>query len=445
MEPTYNIYNIKSRYILQKIFNNLKLKQELKLIKYNKYIQNKIGIKKDDYKNYSKIIIEIIPSKYKNLNWGDELEVNTFVNIDEGHESYFHIYFNDNNNEANRNYIKEEDKIYKIKIILDREVNSLAGLFKKCSVKKIDFKQLYREDITDMSYMFCDCISLKEIKFNMFNTNNVTDMSFMFSGCESLTSINLSLFNTKKVTKMIRMFSRCKSLKSIDISNLDINNETNKTYMFVSDFRINSIKIKKNFLQDVEALINNPNYIKKYYYLINSFNYKCELTDDRSCKFNKKELDDCLFENGFQIINFNIDTIIGVLEGPINSNYENGLFFFKMIWNNYNYPFEAPKFYFITKIFHPNVGEDGLVSYIDDTYWTPALRNRTVILSIQSLLESPSLDVFMNQEAAKLYKENKNIYDDTVKDYVNKYANYSIYKNKLKEYEIEDLFKIVEN
>ena len=445
VSSNYNIFKIKSKYILQKIFNNLNLKQKLKLIKYNKCIQNKIGININDYKNNSKIIIEIIPSKYTKPFLEDEIEVNTFVNIDEGYESYFHIYFNDNNNEVNRNYIKKDDKIKKIKIILDREVNSFSGLFENCSIKKIDFKQLYRENITDMSYMFCDCTLLKEIKFTNFNTNNVTDMSFMFSGCESLTSINLSLFNTKKVTKMIEMFSGCKRLKSIDLSSFDINNETNKSYIFNSDFRLNCIKIRKNFLQEIKALINNPNYVKKYYYLINSFIYKYKLNDNKSCKVNKRELDECLFENGFQIINFNIDTIIGVLEGPINSNYENGFFFFKMKWNIDKYPFEAPKFYFITKIFHPNIGEDGLVSYIDNGEWTPALRNRTVILCVQSLLGSPNINVFLNQEAVKLYKENKNLYDNTVKDYVNKYANYSIYKNKLKEYEIEDIFKIVEN
>ena len=268
-------------------------------------------------------------------------------------------------------------------------------------------------------------------------------MNFMFSGCESLTSIDLTNFNTKKVTNMIQMFSRCKSLKSIDLSNFDINDETNKTYMLVSNYNLNEVKLNKNFLQDIESLISNNNYNKTYYYLINSLKYKYKLSDERPGKYIQKELNDCLFENGFQIINFNIDTIVGVLEGPIDTNYEKGFFFFKIKWNNNNYPFESPKFYFITKIFHPNVGEDGLVSFIGNGEWTPALRNRTIILCVQSRLGSPNLEDFLNQEAAKLYKQNKNLYDNTVKDYVNKYANYSIYKNKLKEYEVEDLLKIV--
>ena len=219
----YNIYKIRSQYILQKIFNNLELKQELKLIKYNKWIQERIGIKKNDYKNFTKIIIEINPAKYRKIVGVNEFEVNTFVNIDEGYESYFHIYFNNNNNEVNRNYIKKEDKIKKIKIILDREVDSLTGLFKKCSVEKIDFKQLFRENITDMSYMFCNCTSLKEIKFTNFNTNNVTNMKYMFYKCSFLNELKLSNFNTNNVTDMSFMFSGCLSLTSINLSLFKIN------------------------------------------------------------------------------------------------------------------------------------------------------------------------------------------------------------------------------
>ena len=170
------VNNIKSQYILQKIFNNLKLKKTLKLIKYNKVIQNKIDIKKEDYYNYSKIIIEIVPVKIVktavyNFIWRDGFNNPAFVNIYEGYESYIHIYFNDNNKEIKRNYFMDKDEINKIKIILDNEIKSFSYLFNNCYIEKITFKQFYREDITDMSYMFYECTSLKEINFNNFNTN----------------------------------------------------------------------------------------------------------------------------------------------------------------------------------------------------------------------------------------------------------------------------------
>ena len=34
-----------------------------------------------------------------------------------------------------------------------------------------------------MSYMFCGCSSLKELNLNNFNTINVTNMSYMFGDC----------------------------------------------------------------------------------------------------------------------------------------------------------------------------------------------------------------------------------------------------------------------
>ena len=47
--------NIKSKYILIKIFDNLPKKKMLKIIKKNKVIQNKLEISLNDYVKYSEI------------------------------------------------------------------------------------------------------------------------------------------------------------------------------------------------------------------------------------------------------------------------------------------------------------------------------------------------------------------------------------------------------
>ena len=57
---TLNIFeSIKSKYILKRIFKYLSDTKLLKIIKYNKVIQNKLDINIDDYKNISKIVIEL--------------------------------------------------------------------------------------------------------------------------------------------------------------------------------------------------------------------------------------------------------------------------------------------------------------------------------------------------------------------------------------------------
>ena len=93
--------------------------------------------------------------------------------------------FNDNKEEIKNSYkIEEEDKVTKIKIIIDYQVKSFLILFSWCKcIESINFKKFYRNNITDMSYMFYGCSSLKELNLNNFNTNNVTNMSYMFYGC----------------------------------------------------------------------------------------------------------------------------------------------------------------------------------------------------------------------------------------------------------------------
>ena len=123
-----------------------------------------------------------------------------FININKENEEYYHIYYNDNKN----------DKISKINIFIDYQVESFNDLFYNCKcIESICFKKFYRNNVTDMRGMFYGCSSLKEINLSNFNTNNVTNMKSMFYNCSSLKEINLSNFNTNNVTDMSYMFSDC--------------------------------------------------------------------------------------------------------------------------------------------------------------------------------------------------------------------------------------------
>ncbi len=65
MEKINNfLFGIISKYNLKQIFDNLKENKLLEIIRYNKNIQNKLNKKlKDFIKEYSKIVIEIIPKE----------------------------------------------------------------------------------------------------------------------------------------------------------------------------------------------------------------------------------------------------------------------------------------------------------------------------------------------------------------------------------------------
>ena len=206
---------------------------------------------------------------------------------------------------------------------------------------------------------------------------------------------------------------------------------------------LKEIKVSENFFNFIN---NNENHEKKCYTLLNSFEYKFNPSKDIFGNYYqkiKKELDDCIFEIGFQIYSIIEDTLFGVLEGPICSPYQNGYFLFKMIYNK-DYPFKPPKFYFISKVFHPNIGEDGLVSIdILNDQWSLIFRTRTIILSVQSVLDTPKeSDYFLNQNAARLYEESKENYNKFVREYTSKYASYSIFKNEFDKLGLKNLITI---
>ena len=176
MEANKNfLVKIRSKYVLEQVFENLHEKKLLEIIRYNKNLQKKFN---KGLKDYMKIEIEIIP---------EENIYSKFICIPNKYKSYYHIYFNDNKKEIKAKKINNFKKVSKINVILDSKIESLHKLFNKCkSVKKIRFIKFNRRDITDMSYMFNECSSLIELDLYKFHTDNVITMNNMFSGCKSL-------------------------------------------------------------------------------------------------------------------------------------------------------------------------------------------------------------------------------------------------------------------
>jgi hypothetical protein len=128
-------------------------RRTLELIRYNKYMQQRINININNYKDssriYSSIAIELIPAKKL---FGE------FIHIGKEDEKYYHIYFNNNTEEIKRNTFNKKDKVKKIKIKVDYQVKSFKELFYNYNIiESIYFKKFLRHNITDMSYMFYKC------------------------------------------------------------------------------------------------------------------------------------------------------------------------------------------------------------------------------------------------------------------------------------------------
>ena len=225
------INNIKSIYIMKQVFNYLKEKPKLGIIKYNKKIQTKLNIDINDYKTFNKIEIEIFPIYEINYDEDEKFEDEEFeseygfINFEKNMGSYYHIYFKEEaiknieyEDEFGRVFLDEDSNIKKIKIIIDEEVKSLRNLFGACiCIEKINFIKFNTNNIINMESMFYFCTSLKEINLNNFNTNNVKNMKNMFRYCSSLEKLNLNNFNTNNVIDMSCMFYNCSSLKQLNL------------------------------------------------------------------------------------------------------------------------------------------------------------------------------------------------------------------------------------
>ena len=93
-----------------------------------------------------------------------------------------------------------------------------------------------------MNNLFDGCTNLEKIIFGKnFITDRVSQMSYMFANCVSLTELNLTNFNTGYVSTMKGMFYSCTKLTYIDLSSFDTRRCTNYQDMFAN---INSIKVK---------------------------------------------------------------------------------------------------------------------------------------------------------------------------------------------------------
>ena len=162
---------LRSDFIFKKIIMFMKKNKSLVILKYNKKLQKRLNISINDYRE---VEIELkLDGKY-----------GQFINIPKKDKEYYHIYFDNSNEEIKRNYLEENEKVKMIKIIIDYPVKSFKELFYKCNcIDSISFNKFYRNNITNMSCMFSGCSSLKELNLFNFNTNNVTNMDSMFSGC----------------------------------------------------------------------------------------------------------------------------------------------------------------------------------------------------------------------------------------------------------------------
>lgn len=99
-----------------------------------------------------------------------------------------------------------------------------------------------------------------------------------------------------------------------------------------------------------------------------------------------------------------------IIFGPADTPFEDGTFQLTLHFTE-SYPNKPPLVRFVSKMFHPNVYNDGSICLdILQNRWSPTYDVSAILTSVQSLLDEPNPNSPANALAAQLYSENRNEY-----------------------------------
>ena len=151
--------------------------------------------------------------------------------------------------------LKKLKKIEGLTNLNTSEVTTMSQMFEDClSLTSLDLSNFKTEKVQDMSSMFYECKKLTSLDLSNFNAENVQNMSEMFYGCSSLTSLNLSNFKTENVQSMWGMFYGCQNLTSLNLSNFNTENVKEMSYMFSGCQNLTSLDLSNFKTENVQNM-----------------------------------------------------------------------------------------------------------------------------------------------------------------------------------------------
>ncbi|KAF9955201.1 Ubiquitin-conjugating enzyme E2 T [Mortierella alpina] len=125
-------------------------------------------------------------------------------------------------------------------------------------------------------------------------------------------------------------------------------------------------------------------------------------------------------------LNDNIVHLQAEISGPEDTPYSAGTFKIDILIPD-RYPFEPPRCQFQTRVYHPNIDEQGricldILKSPPKGSWGPAISISTMLISLRLLLATPNPDDPLLVDVANEFKENRDLFLLKAKEYTERYA-----------------------
>jgi len=125
-----------------------------------------------------------------------------------------------------------------------------------------------------------------------------------------------------------------------------------------------------------------------------------------------------------EMVKDDLSVLRGEVRGPPDTPYDGGLFELCIDIPD-TYPFNPPKVKFVTRLWHPNISSQTGTICLDilKDQWAASMTLRTVLLSIQALLNSPEPNDPQDAVVAKQCLSNPSMFKATARFWAQHYAN----------------------